>query len=305
MASNGQNLDLLLKGGHLVDPAGDIDGPRDLGVRDGKIARVESDIPAADATHTVDVSGLYVTPGLLDIHVHAYFTREQLDGNWGGSLNADAHFLKEGVTTCVDTGTAGSEEIAHFRESVIDKSTCRVFAYVNISAPGMGDPEQTVANLVPGKAADAARAHRDVVVGIKTAHFWTRHPFDDEHPPWASVDRAVEAGELCGMPVMVDFWPRPPDRPYGDLILRHLRPGDIHTHVFARQFPIVDGGGTIADHPVRRQQLRQRRRWCLLRHHHRGGCHPGHRVRREYGCGRGHEHRVRGLDPCRDLGRQP
>ncbi|SVD45885.1 uncharacterized protein METZ01_LOCUS398739, partial [marine metagenome] len=80
MTSNQKTLDLLLKGGHLIDPAGNIDGPRDLGVRDGKIARVESDIPADDATHTVDVSGLYVTPGLLDIHVHAYFTRGQLDG---------------------------------------------------------------------------------------------------------------------------------------------------------------------------------------------------------------------------------
>ena len=248
MTSNQKTLDLLLKGGHLIDPAGNIDGPRDLGVRDGKIARVESDIPADDATHTVDVSGLYVTPGLLDIHVHAYFTRGQLDGNYGGSLNADAHFLKEGVTTCVDTGTAGSQEIDHFRESVIDKSTCRVFAYVNISAPGMGDPEQTVVNLIPARAAEAALAHKDVVVGIKTAHFWTEQPFDDAHPPWASVDRAVEAGELCHMPVMVDFWPRPPERPYDDLILQHLRPGDIHTHVFARQFPIVDGGGVVFDH---------------------------------------------------------
>ena len=254
MASNKKTLGLLLKGGHLIDPATKIDGPRDLGISDDRIARVESDIPSDEAIHTVDVSGLYITPGLLDIHVHAYFTRGQLDGNYGGSLNADAHFLKEGVTTCVDTGTAGSEEMDHFRESVIDKSTCRVFAYVNICAPGMGEPEQTVANLIPERAAEAARAHRDVVVGIKTAHFWTEEPFDDAHPPWASVDRAVEAGELCDMPVMVDFWPRPPDRPYDDLILRHLRPGDIHTHVFARQFPIIDGSGKVFDHMFEARQ---------------------------------------------------
>ena len=79
-----------------------------------------------------------------------------------------------------------------------------------------------------------------LIVGIKSAHYWTRQPWDAAHPPWASVDRAVEAGELCGKPVMVDFWPRPPERPYPDLILNKLRPGDIHTHVFAQQFPVVD-----------------------------------------------------------------
>jgi len=246
-------LDLLLKGGHVIDPANDVDGVRDVGIKDGKIARVEEDISAA-ADRSVDVSNLLVTPGLIDIHVHCYWTRSSKSGSYAGSLNADAHFLKEGVTTCVDTGTAGAEEIAHFRETLIDPSTCRILAYVNICASGMGssrhgkDPEQDLANLDPEKAADAALAHQDVVVGIKAAHYWTQKPFDAEHPPWASVDRAVEAGERCGMPVMIDFWPRPPERPYPDLILEHLRPGDIHTHVFARQFPIVDAEGKVYDH---------------------------------------------------------
>ena len=65
------------------------------------------------------------------------------------------------------------------------------------------------------------------MLGIKTAHYWTSLPFDAEHPPWESVEKAVEAGRLCNMPVMVDFWPRPPLRPYPDLILEKLRPGDI------------------------------------------------------------------------------
>ena len=245
--STSEKLDLLLKGGHVIDPANKLDGIADIGIKDDKIARVEENIPAA-ALHTLDVSNLIVTPGLIDMHVHAYWTRGQLTGTWGGSLNADAHFLKEGVTTCVDTGTAGAEEIAHFRETVIDHSTTRIFAYVNIAAPGMGEPEQTVANLRPKEAADAALAHKDICVGIKTAHYWTQAPFDDDHPPWASVDACVEAGELCQMPVMIDFWPRPPERPYDELILRHLRPGDIHTHVFARQFPIVDEQGQLYEH---------------------------------------------------------
>ena len=247
-------LDLLLKGGHVVDPANDLDGPADVGLAGGKVARVEREIPAADAKRVVDVSGLCVTPGLLDIHIHAYWTRRPGPGLFTACLNPDAHFLKEGVTTCVDTGTAGWQEIGHFKETVIDRSKIRVLAYVNIAGPGMGDPEQTVALLDPKPAAAAATAFKDVVVGIKTAHYWTNHPFDAEHPPWASVDRSVEAGALCGMPVMVDFWPRPPERPYDDLILKHLRPGDIHTHVFARQFPVIDDDGKVHEHMHRARE---------------------------------------------------
>jgi dihydroorotase len=243
-----QNLDLLLKGGHVIDPANEVDGVRDIGIKHGRIARVEERIDIDEADKFIDVSNLVVAPGLIDMHVHAYHTRLHKEGNTVGSLNADAHFLKEGVTTCVDTGTAGADEMDHFRETVIDKAKTRILAYVNIAAPGMGDHEQTVANFDVKKAAEAASAHDDVVVGIKTAHYWTNDPFDAAHPPWASVDASVEAGELCMMPVMVDFWPRPPERPYADLILKHLRPGDIHTHVFARQFPIVDDEGKVYDY---------------------------------------------------------
>ncbi|MBI1929667.1 hypothetical protein HYR99_36145 [Candidatus Poribacteria bacterium] len=104
------SLDLLLKGGHVIDPANNIEHPCDVGIKDGKIARVAANIPSADAAHSIDVSGLLVTPGLIDIHVHTYWTRGLRTGAWGGSLNPDAHFLKEGVTTCVDTGTAGWQE---------------------------------------------------------------------------------------------------------------------------------------------------------------------------------------------------
>jgi dihydroorotase len=227
-------LDLVLSGGRVIDPANQLDAVLDVGIREGKIARVAAQIPAADAQRRVDVSGLLVVPGLLDIHIHAYHTRqtEGGQGRWAGSLHPDAHFLKEGVTTCVDTGSAG----------------WRVLAYVNISGPGMGESEQVVPTLDAKKAAEAALEHREVVVGIKTAHYWTSLPFDAEHPPWASVDRAVEAGQLCQMPVMVDFWPRPPQRSYPDLILKHLRRGDIHTHVFARQFPVLDNQDKVAEY---------------------------------------------------------
>src|SRR5438046_2935298 len=82
------------------------------------------------------------------------------------------------------------------------------------------------------RAAETLAAQPDQIVGFKTAHYWTRQPWDAMHTPWASVDAAVAAGERARKPVMVDFWPRPPERSYADLILAHLRPGDIHTHVF-------------------------------------------------------------------------
>jgi dihydroorotase len=91
----------------------------------------------------------------------------------------------------------------------------------------------------PELAASIVVAYPQACVGIKTAHYWPTRPYDERHPPWAAVDRAIAAGEICRRPVMVDFWPRP-ERPYPDLLLKKMRPGDIHTHVFAQQFPILD-----------------------------------------------------------------
>jgi dihydroorotase len=259
-----QGLDLLLKGGHVVDPANNIDGVFDVGIRDGLIDRVAPDIGIGEAEHVIDVSRSLVTPGLLDIHVHCYVNRlHSGPGYWVDSLNADAHFLKEGVTTCVDTGTAGAQEMAHFRESVIDRAICRILAYVNIAAPGMGGVEQVITNFDVDAVAKAAADHSDVVVGVKTAHYWAQAPFDAEHPPWESVERAVDAGEACGMPVMVDFWPRPPERSYPDLILKKMRPGDIHTHVFARQFPVLDDEGRLRPYM---REARARGIWFDLGH---------------------------------------
>ena len=144
----------------------------------------------------------------------------------------------------VDTGTAGAKHFLHFKTTVIDRVKTRVFAYVNIVDGGMlGDFEQDITTMDPELAASIVLAYPEVCVGIKTAHYWTRLPWDAAHPPWAAVDRAVEAGNFCKKPVMVDFWPRPPERGYDELILQKMRPGDIHTHVFAQQFPVVDEQG--------------------------------------------------------------
>lgn len=232
--------DLLLKRGHVIDPLNNIDGKMDVAISGGKVAAVEADLNPALAKQTVDVAGYYVTPGIIDIHVHVYHTREPE----GLSVMADSHSFRSGVTTMVDTGTAGAKHFLHFKRTVIDQVKTRVFAYVNIVDLGMiGDFEQDIRTMDPELCAATVMMYPDVCVGVKTAHYWTRLPWDAEHPPWAAVDQAVAAGNICHKPVMVDFWPRPPERSYQELILEKMRPGDIHTHVYAQQFPVLDDKG--------------------------------------------------------------
>lgn len=247
-SQSGGVLELILKGGHVIDPANGIDGLMDVGIAAGKIARLAPAIPSAEAARAVDVSGLFITPGILDIHTHVYPFRPS-PRSYVESVNADAHLFSSGVTTTVDAGTAGWRNFLDFKEGTIDRARVRILAFINIACSGMVDAEseQTPADMQPAIAASLARAYPEIVVGIKTAHYWTNRPWDDLHTPWVSVERAVEAAEMAGKIVMVDFWPRPPERPYPDLILKKLRPGDIHTHVFAQQFPILSDEDRVND----------------------------------------------------------
>jgi dihydroorotase len=180
--------------------------------------------------------------------MHAYHTRAPEGKPEGLSVLADAHTFKSGVTTVVDTGTAGANHLRHFKESVIDRSKTRIFAYVNIVDDGMlGDWEQDPRTFDAERAAEAVLAYPDICIGIKTAHYWTQLPWDELHTPWAAVDQAIKAAELCQRHVMYDFWPRYPERSYEELILKKARPGDIHTHVYAQQFPIINEAGKVND----------------------------------------------------------
>lgn len=251
VAQTQPRYDLVLKGGRVIDPANHIDEVRDVAVFQGKIAAVEKNIPADQAGKVVDVSNLYVTPGLIDIHYHI--------GHGGAPLNwftseARAHALplgipadmalQSGVTTIVDAGTAGADTFLQEKEEVIDRARVRVLAFLNIVANGMsGGLENSVDEMDSRLCAATVTRYRDIIVGVKTAHYWTNLPWDGEHVPWAAVDRAIECATLANVPVMYDFWPRP-DRTYEDL-LKKMRPGDIHTHVFAQQFPIILADGKI------------------------------------------------------------
>lgn len=230
------SYDLLLKGGHVIDPANQINRVMDVAVQGGKIAEVAEHIDSARVAKTVDVSGLVVTPGLIDIHVHVYHTREPE----GLSIIADHHAFRSGVTTLVDTGTAGAKHFLHFKRTVIDRAKTRIFAFINIVKSGMvGDFEQDIREMDPELAASIVLAYPEICVGIKTAHYWTYGDWDEAHPVWAAVDRALEAADICKHPLMVDFWPRPPERSYAELLSK-MRPGDIHTHMYAQQFDILD-----------------------------------------------------------------
>ncbi len=234
--------ELLLQNGHVIDPKNGIDAPRDIAISDGKIASVAEAIPSNQAAQSVDLAGLIVTPGLIDIHVHVYHTREPETL----SVIADHHCFRSGVTTAVDTGTAGAKHFLHFKRTVIDQAKTRIYAYINIVKSGMIGPfEQDIDEMDPELAASIVLAYPDDCVGIKTAHYWVSQPFDQAHPPWAAVDRALQASAICKKPLMVDFWHRP-GRTYQEL-LQKMQPGDIHTHVYAQQFPVLNDKNEPAD----------------------------------------------------------
>lgn len=221
-------FDLLLQGGHLIDPRNGLSAVRDLAVRNGRVAAVSEAITPARALHTVDCRGLHVTPGLIDLHVHVFAGTNE-PGSYAGdnSLYPDGHTFRSGVTTAVDAGCAGRRNFEVFRDTVIERSRTRILAFLNIVGRGMrGDPiEQDPADMEAGPTAAFAREHPDLIVGVKTAHY--------AGPEWTPVEESVRAGEAAGIPVMVDFGANLPERPLETLLGEKLRDGDIYTHCYA------------------------------------------------------------------------
>src|SRR6266540_763636 len=235
-----QKYDLLLKGGHVVDPRNRISAVRDVAIADGKIAAVAAAINPADALKVVDASGYFVTPGLVDIHVHVFAgTGER--GSYAGdnSLYPDGFTLRSGVTTIVDAGSSGWRSFEDFKNRIIDRSRTRVLAMLNIVGAGMrGDKfEQNLADMEAKPTADMALRHKGVIVGIKTAHY--------AGPEWTPVERAVEAGTQATLPVMVDFGANRPERPMAELVTKKLRPGDIYTHAYSGLRNELDDSGRV------------------------------------------------------------
>ena len=220
--------DLLLQGGQVIDPKSGTSAVRDVAIAGGKIAAVAARIDPAEAFKVVDVKGLYVTPGLVDMHVHVYAgTGEK--GSYAGdnSLYPDGFTLRVGVTTVVDAGCAGWRNFADFKDRVIDRSRTRVLAFLNIVGNGMrGDKyEQNLEDMEAKPTAEMALRHKGLIVGIKTAHY--------AGPEWAPVERSVEAGRIANVPVLVDFGANKAERPLEELLTKKLRPGDIYGHMYS------------------------------------------------------------------------
>jgi dihydroorotase len=220
--------DLLLHQGHVIDAKNRIDSVMDVAIKDGKIAKVAQNIPSTDALKTIDAKGLYVTPGLIDLHVHVYAgTGERNSYAGDNSIPPDGFTFRVGVTTVVDAGCSGWKNFEDFKQRIIDRSKTRVLAMLNIVGSGMrGDKyEQNMADMDGEATAQMALKYPQTVVGIKTAHFGG--------PEWTPVEQAVIAGTKANIPVMVDFGTDRPTRPLYDLLTVKLRPGDIYTHMYS------------------------------------------------------------------------
>ena len=217
LAAQQDSYDLILTGGHVIDPANEIDGVRDVAIRSGRIARVASSIAAQTAKRIVDVKGLYVVPGLVDIHSHVY--------GYSGALFPDDVALPAGTTTVADAGGPGWRNFEDYREKILRRSKTRVLTFINIVGLGMGGDENDVEDMDPQATARKILEYPDLIVGIKNAHF--------DRPGWVSVERAVEAGRLSNRPVMLDnnilSWMARDTR---TKLLEKMRPGDIHTHFY-------------------------------------------------------------------------
>jgi dihydroorotase len=239
-AGQPSRYDLVLRGGHVIDPRNGVSAVRDVAITAGKVAAVDAQIPADDAAKSIDVSGLYVVPGLVDIHTHVYAgTGEK--GSYAGdnSVYPDGFTFRSGVTTVADAGSSGWRNFEDFKQRIVDRSRTRVLAFLNIVGHGMrgGAYEQNLEDMAAEPAAEMARRYRGVIVGIKTAHY--------AGPEWTPVEHAVRAGTLAGIPVMVDFGEKRAERPLAELVTRKLRAGDIYTHMYSGLRGEQDGSGHV------------------------------------------------------------
>src|SRR5690606_32914952 len=223
-----QTLDILIKNGHVIDAKNGRDGVMDVAIRDEKIVLVAPSIDQP-ATQVIDASGMYVVSGLIDIHGHHFFGTEpdRYLSNGFSALPPDGFTLRSGVTTVVDVGGAGWRNFATFKAPTIDQSTTRVLSFLNIVGGGMsgGQREQNIEDMDAAMTAKVAKENKEYVVGIKLAHF--------EGNTWVPTERAVEAGRLANIPVMVDFGGSDPPLSLETLFMDKLRPGDIFTHCYA------------------------------------------------------------------------
>jgi dihydroorotase len=237
-------FDLLIRGGRLIDPACGLDAPRDVAFRGGRVAAVAPSLDGQPAAEVIDATGLIVSPGMIDLHVHIF------DGVSHYGIPPDPHCLARGVTTAVDAGTAGAETFAGLRKYVIEASATRLFALLNISRiglvtgaeldPPVGELDDLRHLSVPA-ALRCIEANRDVILGIKLR--LSANLACDGRNEREALKRAREAADAAGLPVMIHT----PQSSLGlPAILAEMRGGDILTHCFhAHASGILDPAGQV------------------------------------------------------------
>jgi dihydroorotase len=218
-----QEIDILLKGGHVIDPKNNIDSQMDVGIANGKILRVAVEIPANSAKKVVDVTGMYVTPGLIDIHTHVFVGSNSGFADGFSSVSPDDFTFKAGITTVVDAGTSGWRNFPVFKKQVIDRSQTRVLAFLNIAGSGMtGFPSEEDINDMDSRMTSLViQQYPDIIVGVKIGHY--------SGSDWTPFERALEAGRITNLPIIVEC--HLPKYPLEEILVR-MRPGDIYTHSF-------------------------------------------------------------------------
>lgn len=240
MGTKAQTVDILIKNGHVIDPKNKIDAVMDVAIIENKISEVATKINKA-AKKTIDATGLYVVPGLIDIHGHHYFGTEQdkyLSDSYS-ALPPDGFTFRAGVTTVVDAGGAGWRNFLDFKNQAFENSKTRMFAFLNIVGAGMsgGAHEQNLTDMDSKLTAMVAKKYSKEIVGIKLAHYMGSD--------WTPTDRAVEASRLASIPVMIDFGSAEPVLSWDILLLQKLRPGDILTHCYGQtggRMHVVENG---------------------------------------------------------------
>jgi dihydroorotase len=242
---------LILRGGRVLDPSQNLDAVTDVAFADGKVARIGTRLEGDAGTDIRDVAGLVVVPGLIDLHTHVY---------WGGTslgIDAEEFCRTSGVTTAIDTGSAGPGNFAGFRKHVIEPSQVRILAYLHVSHAGIyafsnrvmvGESEE-LRMMDPIGAVEVANANRDVIVGIKVRVGRIASGNSGAVP----LDIALQAANEAGIPLMCHIDHPPPSY---EEVLQRLRPGDVLTHAF-RPFP-----NTPATHQgtIKKEVLEARKR---------------------------------------------
>jgi dihydroorotase len=240
VALQAQEVDILIKNGHVFDPKNDIDTIMDITISDGIILEVGSNLKIEKAKNIIDASGLYVSPGLIDLHTHVFVgskTNKFADGN--NSLSPDDFSFRSGITTVVDAGTSGHENFPLFKSQVIDQSKTRILSFLNIAGSGMtGDDNQNdLGKMDADKTVATINKYPEIIVGVKIGHY--------EGVNWAPFDRAIEASSKTNRPLFVEC--HLPQYSLKDQLER-MRPGDIITHSFENikeRAPVVDADGKV------------------------------------------------------------